>query len=204
VTLERIGASYLLKEHSPLLSGLVLELGVGRDPYSSAAPNRISVDISPTAQPDVIADAHHLPFRDGTFDSVIASQVFEHLHSPWVAAAELDRVVNGSGTVIVTVPFLYGLHEEPHDYFRFTEWGLKRILGEHFSDVTIIAYGGRLASAADQLLRATPSSSFVRRSARRLRKAVFGEGTSSTWPVIARWLLRRPGEFPCGYIAICR
>lgn len=202
MSLERAGATHLLLERRNLLNGLVLELGVGIDPYESATSQRVTVDINRRFQPDVVADAHSLPFRKDAFDSVLASQVFEHLHSPWIASTELSRVL--SGYALVAVPFLYGLHEEPHDYFRYTEWGLRRIFQPHFDIVEVVAYGGRIAAVIDLLTTPMPSSTRARRVVRRLRKAALGPGRDVDRPAITRWLRRRPAEFPCGYVVVLR
>ncbi len=69
-------------------------------------------------------DAHRLPFRAGSFDAAVASQVLEHLHSPAVALSELTRVLRTDGMMLVALPFLYPLHQTPHDYQRLTRWGL--------------------------------------------------------------------------------
>jgi SAM-dependent methyltransferase len=50
------------------------------------------------------ADALRLPFPDGAFDRVIASEVMEHIGDDGGAAAELARVLRPGGTIAVTVP----------------------------------------------------------------------------------------------------
>jgi len=50
------------------------------------------------------ADALHLPFPDGAFDRVVASEVMEHIEDDAGAAAELARVLRPGGTLAVTVP----------------------------------------------------------------------------------------------------
>lgn len=73
-------------------------------------------------------DAHSLPFQDSNFDIVLLVEVLEHLHHPAVSLAEIARVMKPSGIMLLTVPFLQGLHEIPHDYFRYTEFGIQRLL----------------------------------------------------------------------------
>ncbi len=50
-------------------------------------------------------DAHKLSFPDETFDLVISSEVWEHLHSPYVAHAEVFRVLKSGGRHVFTAPF---------------------------------------------------------------------------------------------------
>ena len=117
MTLQRIGATELLYQSRGDISGLTLEIGVGGNPYRDLTSGWISIDIDPRRRPDVVADAHRMPFRDRTFDTVVASQVFEHLHNPREAAVEAARVLRPGGRLLVAVPFLYWLHATPHDYF---------------------------------------------------------------------------------------
>lgn len=81
-------------------------------------------------RPNVFADAATLPFADESFDTVVLFQTLEHLASPLNAVDEIYRVLRPNGLLLLTVPFLYPLHDEPHDYTRFTNHGLIRVLGQ--------------------------------------------------------------------------
>lgn len=78
------------------------------------------------AHPDVFADASALPLRDSTFDTVVMLEVLEHLRFPSEALHELARVVRPRGKVLLSMPFLYPIHDAPHDYQRLTIHGLIR------------------------------------------------------------------------------
>ena len=69
---------------------------------------------------DVLYDGLTLPFEDRSFDTVLSVQVLEHTPNPFELFAEMARVLRDKGTLILTVPFSGRLHEEPHDYLRFT------------------------------------------------------------------------------------
>ena len=65
-----------------------------------------------------------MPFRDGAFDTVLSVQVLEHTpHGPAALVAEMSRVLAPGGLLILTAPFQFRLHEEPHDYFRYSPTG---------------------------------------------------------------------------------
>jgi SAM-dependent methyltransferase len=111
---------------------LMLELGAGRE--STSAPNVVRTDafVFSAEHLDVVADAHALPFPDASFDFVFSLSVFEHLHSPWLAAAEIARVLRPGGRVFTLCAFLQPLHGYPDHYFNATESGLRRLFSDAF------------------------------------------------------------------------
>jgi hypothetical protein len=68
--------------------------------------------------------------------------VLEHLHAPAEAARQVRSALREGGKVIATTRFAYPYHEEPHDYFRFTEYGLREIFKD-YRTVEIITHGSR-------------------------------------------------------------
>jgi len=110
----------------PLLqdgSKRVLNLGAGAS--KTKYPNVVELEHQIFSTTDVVGDAHCLPFADGVFDTVIAMNVFEHLHAPHVAAAEIHRVLRPGGRVVIHTAFLQPLHEAPHHYYNATEFGVR-------------------------------------------------------------------------------
>ena len=110
-----------------LESGLpILEIGGGADICD--ASNLIKTDaFLYSTEIDFIADAHALPFADEMFSYVYSLAVFEHLHSPWIAADEIYRVLKPGGEVYVLTAFTQHMHGYPDHYFNMTTSGLKRI-----------------------------------------------------------------------------
>ena len=78
------------------------------------------------ARPDVFADAAGLPFAGGTFDAVACLEVLEHVRMPDQVLAEIARVLRPGGVAYVSMPFLYPIHDAPHDYQRWTPHGWRR------------------------------------------------------------------------------
>src|SRR5882757_784407 len=62
-----------------------------------------------------VADLHDLPFKSGSFDKIICSQVLEHVDDPQTVLGELGRVLRPGGRMYLSVPFLWHLHQEPFD-----------------------------------------------------------------------------------------
>lgn len=110
--------------------GRFLDAGCGHQPYRKLVQGRvdeyISFDIEARVPDvDVIADINDLSvMADDSFDSILCSEVLEHVPTPDQALRELARVLAPGGSLILSVPFLARLHEEPHDYFRYTRYGL--------------------------------------------------------------------------------
>jgi SAM-dependent methyltransferase len=76
---------------------------------------------------DVFGDGLALPFGRDSFDTVVCFEVLEHVKDGAALARELARVVKPGGTVILTVPFLWGEHCRPHDYARYTVFGVREL-----------------------------------------------------------------------------
>lgn len=133
--------------------GLVLNIGGGTRTYEDLlhdAGSRMVVTDWPSSptrnRVDVYCDAHTLPFGSGVFDSVLCTEVLEHLSDPGRAVAEIHRVLRGGGAALLTTPFQYQAHQRPFDFFRFTYDGL-RLLARNagFADTTIYRRGESLA-----------------------------------------------------------
>ncbi len=112
--------------------GRMLDVGCGGRPYRGlfalAVSAYVGVDRWGDPAPDVKGDAQALPFRAEGFDTILCSQVLEHLPEPGRALAEMGRALRVGGHLIVTAPHIWGIHEEPHDYYRFTRYGLCHLM----------------------------------------------------------------------------
>jgi SAM-dependent methyltransferase len=128
--------------------GKLLDIGCGSKPYQSlfTVDEYIGVDsaLSPnTSNIEAYADAQVLPFENQTFDTVICTEVIEHLPCPWEAIREMKRVLKPSGYLILTAPFIHWHHESPNDHFRFTYYGLLGLVSQvGFLPVAIWERGG--------------------------------------------------------------
>jgi len=95
---------------------------------------------------DVYGDAMKIPFKTQFLDTVFCSQVTEHVPEPARLMKEIARALKPGGHMILTAPQTWGLHEEPHDYFRFTRYGLSYLAKKSGLTVEYVKpYGGILA-----------------------------------------------------------
>jgi len=116
-------------------SGKLLDLGCGSKPYQKLLGQKvdrwIGLDFELAAAgrtaADVFGSGLDLPFRDGTFDTVLCTQVLEHTPEPLRMMKEIARVLRPGGTLLLSAPQTGPLHEQPHDYYRYTCWGLRHL-----------------------------------------------------------------------------
>jgi SAM-dependent methyltransferase len=88
----------------------------------------VSFDIDEKRTPDILGDICSYNFSDGTFDVVVMSEVLEHVHSPHLALQNIYKTLKQGGKLILTTPFILPLHDRPHDYYRYTRYGLAFLL----------------------------------------------------------------------------
>lgn len=131
----RRGLRCELREYLPRLTGEVLDVGCGRMPYRGLVPasRYVGVDIdSPTTRElgaaDVFYDGRSLPFAERSFDGALCSQVLEHVFTPEEFLGEIHRVLRPGGSLVLTVPFAWDEHEQPHDFARYSSFGLRAIV----------------------------------------------------------------------------
>lgn len=140
-----------LENSRQYVSGRLLDVGCGSKPYQNLLSGRyteyVGIDYPKTASgiptADAFASVRVLPFADQSFDTVLCTQVLEHVPEPWAALGEMRRVLKPYGYLVLSVPMMSPLHEEPHDYFRFTNHGLDYWLrATDFNPILIKPQGG--------------------------------------------------------------
>ncbi len=101
---------------------------------------------------DGVATAYETGLPDASVDTVLCATVLEHLERPGEALREIRRVLKPDGLVILSAPLLWHLDEEPGDFLRFTEHGLRYLVEESgLSVVRIQPLGGFVVTFAQEL-----------------------------------------------------
>lgn len=117
--------------------GKLLDLGCGKVPlfiaYRDYVTDNICVDWEYTLHKNEYLDfecdlTKVLPFEEGEFNTIILSDVLEHIPQPDHIWKEMCRILSLNGMIIMNVPFFYWLHERPFDYYRYTEFALRRFV----------------------------------------------------------------------------
>lgn len=144
----------------PYFRGRLLDIGCGTRPYADLVRDRIQwhvgVDLRPDPDypPHIVADSLALPVRSGSFDTVLCTQVLEHVRDPFELVREVARVLRGEGHAVFTMPATWPLHEEPFDYFRYTRYGLVELARQAGLDVIELSERGGSIAAIGQLIAA--------------------------------------------------
>ncbi|MGD0102871.1 MAG: methyltransferase domain-containing protein [Rhodopila sp.] len=104
--------------------------GVGRDPFGPAC-SLLGCDIHPGPGVDFVVDVHALSrgVELASFDGVFSVAVLEHLVAPWVAAAEINRVLRVGGLTMHMTVQAWPIHEQPNDFWRMSDRGLDILFG---------------------------------------------------------------------------
>ena len=150
----------LLERVAPQAHGRLLDVGCGDKPYEYIFRPYVSeyvgieheATFTATAasdrerKPDLLYDGRRLPFEDRSFDTVLNVQVLEHTPRPAALVAEMARVLKDDGVLILSAPFQFRLHEEPHDYFRYSPHGLRVLCADAGLEIVEVHNQGSLWS----------------------------------------------------------
>jgi SAM-dependent methyltransferase len=142
------------KSNVSALSGTIVDLGCGMKPYERFvnANECIGIDVSGTSLADIIGDCLNLPFRNGIFCGAICTEVLEHTRNPNACLQEINRVLLSGASLLLSAPMMWGLHAEPHDYFRFTKYSVQMLLEENGFKIERIVRIGGISSVVVQRL----------------------------------------------------
>ena len=143
----------LYEEYIPACCrGKLIDLGCGKVPFFEAYRGYFDsvtcVDWPGSAHGSQFIDVAHdltkpLPFPDQEFDTVLLSDVLEHIPEPQQLCNEMARILRPGGVCLMNTPFFYWLHEIPNDYYRFTEFAIRKLLeNASFEIVVVKATGG--------------------------------------------------------------
>jgi len=140
-----------LEKYSKNYKGNLYDLGCGEAPYKEYflqyADSYIGVDWTKTlhnSQADIVSDLNKkIELESEVADTIVSLSVMEHLCEPQIFLNEAYRILKKDGVMILQVPWQWWIHESPHDYFRYTPYGLKYMLDKAgFSNVIVEAQTG--------------------------------------------------------------
>jgi SAM-dependent methyltransferase len=131
-----------LRKLIPKLKGITVDIGCGSKPYEKFTnadkyiglelDNELSKELKSA---DYYYDGITIPFDNNSTDSVLISQVFEHVFTPNELLQEINRILKSGGILLMSVPLVWDEHEQPYDYGRYTSYGLRYILNKNGFEV---------------------------------------------------------------------
>ncbi|MFA6193778.1 MAG: methyltransferase domain-containing protein [Parcubacteria group bacterium] len=156
---------YFIKKYK--FKGRVLDFGCGQKQYEQLFGNSEYTGIdfkdysknrdAPDKKPDIFFGEEYskdlaLPFDNESFDHAVSFQVLEHHKSPEKMISEMARTTKGGGFVLISCPFIFGLHEEPNDFQRYTKYKLEDLFKKNNCEVIERREEGSLFSVISMLL----------------------------------------------------
>ena len=149
-------------------TGSVIDIGCGSKPYKplfTSVKEYKGIDFNNFSinkdfkndKPDIYFSKTYrvdfrLPFRANQFDNAVAFQVLEHHKYPNKLLKEMSRIVKPNGYMLLSFPFLEGIHEEPNDFYRLTIYALRNHVSENNGNIVYVKTEGSLFSTISMLL----------------------------------------------------
>lgn len=131
--------------------GDLIDIGCGVKPYqdklAQIVTNHIGVDhkdsLHDLSNADLIGSAYKIPVKGETFDSALCTAVLEHLEEPELALRECYRVLKKGGIAVYSIPFIWHIHEEPRDFYRYSKYGIEYLFNKvGFETIQLEALSG--------------------------------------------------------------
>lgn len=192
-----------IKQHA---CGLLLDLGCGEVPlyeiYKDYISDNICVDWINTSRENPYLDCASdlndiIPLKDEKFDTILITDVLEHIQNPNLLWGEMSRLLKPNGKIIVGVPFFYWIHEAPHDYYRYTEYMLRMFCERNgLTVVSLEQYGGALEIILDIIAKHIDFSKILSAIHLSLSNLFINSWIGSKLSV------KRPRRFPLGYCLV--
>jgi SAM-dependent methyltransferase len=188
--------------------GKLLDLGAGMVPFYGVYKDKVNENVcidwgnSLHTNPhlDVVADLNQpFPLSDNTFDSILCTDVLEHIADPFAFMQETARVLKPGGNLMLMVPFFYWLHETPHDYYRYTEFALRKMCVDNRLEVVELkAYGGYPDVLLDLLSKGLGQNKWLSGAFFKMAKAF------AKTRIYEKLRAKTKGRFPLGYCLVAR
>lgn len=192
--------------------GSLIDLGCGKAPlfqvYRHLVGNIICTDWQKAAHHCGYIDfecdlSNPLPIGNKSFDTIILSDVLEHIPNPALLWHEMTRILRDNGCLLVSVPFYYALHEAPHDYYRFTEYALRHFVRSSNMSIEVLKpLGGSPEIFTDLLAKHLSNTRLVGKS---IASAIQATTLAFVRRGIGKWISEKSSAyFPIGYILVAK
>ncbi len=127
ITFRRAHLDDFLISHATAFRGDVLDIGGKKNntrsrftPPLETVQSWTVINIDAAVQPDITASADNIPLKDQSADTILMTELLEHVPNPEAVLKESARLLKSGGQAYITMPFLNQVHADPHDYTRWT------------------------------------------------------------------------------------
>ncbi|MDQ3193590.1 MAG: class I SAM-dependent methyltransferase [Bacteroidota bacterium] len=127
-----------IQHFKSLFKGRLLDLGCGNKPYAdiynevceSSVGCDVPFSIHQNSHVEILCSAEDIDkyFEPASFDCILCTEVLEHTSDDSKVMENVNMLLKNNGTLILSAPFIYVLHEAPYDHRRYTYYGLQNIL----------------------------------------------------------------------------
>lgn len=194
--------------------GRLLDLGCGDVPYYLFYKGNVSENVCVDWENcsledsflDIVADLNKpIPSLDSnSFDTVLCTDVLEHIYDPNQMFDEMARVLKTNGHLILAVPFMYWIHETPHDYHRYTKFMLTKFCESRGLQIILMKEYGGLPEILFDLTYKGIKFNNLRFTALLLKLLLVAGTIMSKISVVKRISNRTRSSFPLGYILVAK
>ncbi len=203
--LEKDAILASLVETQKYVKGRLLDVGCGEKPYEALFKPFITEYIGlDKKHGDIKGSALDMPIDANIFDTVLSTQVLEHVPDPQQMMHEMYRVLKKGGYAILTVPLFWCLHEEPEDYFRFTKYALKQLAKNSGFKIVYIKERGNWATTMGQLLSIFLEPSFNRYLLKYPKRLLQAGIMLSFFALSKLPLFDKSAQAPLGYVMVLK
>jgi|HubBroStandDraft_1064217.scaffolds.fasta_scaffold40911_2 ubiquinone/menaquinone biosynthesis C-methylase UbiE len=145
----------------------LIDVCCGTKPYQrfvDPSVKYVGVDVdSANANVDIVSSAYSINLEPNIADYVVSFQGLEHLEEPYLMIEEAHRLLKPGGEICLTFPMSEHLHEEPYDFFRYTEHGVAYLLRKAgFDEIEIIRQGTNYANIGRRLSQVIAGRTLLR------------------------------------------
>jgi len=207
-----IGKAYgkVIREHS---SGLLADIGCGSVPYYNMYKDLVTDNVcvdwgkedGEVSYLDYVADLNkEIPLESDQFNTIVCTDVLEHISNPALLFSEMSRIMKKEAKIIITVPFMYWVHDAPYDYHRYTRFMLSEYCNRNQLNVlSVEEYGGLPEILYDLVYKGYIFYNLPLRKAFLYCWKVLGTFLYRR-SFVKRWSARSRETFPLGYVLVAQ
>ena len=93
------------------------------------------------------------PINDNSFDNILIFNVLEHIYDTNNVLSETHRILSKNGILYGATPFLFRHHEDPNDFWRFTDQAMYQLLQNHgFKNIKVVRQGTGIFNLLNSLI----------------------------------------------------